>query len=149
MKKEIHMKMHVLIDASRAIRKIYQADPVIDAEKFLKLKKIARAVNTEYEDFDEANRQKRSQLGIDEKGKIVGGNDEEKSRKKAEYEKFLSDLAGAELSIRIDPILSEMDMIALKLNIDDQEKLEAIGLVETEEQDGKTAQKAQDAPLKR
>jgi len=140
------MKMHTLINASRAIQKIYQADPVIDAEKFLKLKKVARAINTEYNDFDGANRQKRSQLGIDEKGKIAGKDDEEKSRRKAEYEKFLSDLAGAELSIRIDPILSEMDMIALKLSIDDQEKLEAIGLVEKEEQEGKAAQKAQKTP---
>jgi len=144
------MKMNVLINASRAIQKIYQADPVIDAEKFLKLKKVARAVNAEYTDFDEANRQKRKQLGIDEKGRISGKDDEEKSKRKAEYEKYMSDLAGAELSIKIDPIISEMDMIALKLSIDDQEKLEAIGLVEKDEQQEEiAAQKAQDSPLKR
>lgn len=118
------MKLRQIIGAGQAIRKVYEATPVIEGADFLKLRKQMKALTSELTTFEEAQNAKIKATG--------------KTALKADDPdlpgvlKFIEEMLDSDTDIKVEPVLTVENLAAMKLSLADMDSLEKLGIVKPE-----------------
>ena len=120
------MKLGELVQARGAIGKVYNAPPAVDGETFLKLKRLVKKMIGELDEYEKAKNECIKKTGKDSVGPADPGF--------ADVVKFIADMEKSEVDIKVEPILTDADMLAMRLSIAEQDALERLGMVKGEEE---------------